>query len=141
VVADAIVHAAVHPVRDLVVGGSAKTLITVEKFAPRLVDALLRRVGYELHDTGECKPVGAPDNLDAPLPGNDTVEGSVGGVTLRHSAYTWWAMHKPVRTILRTLARPVAALPNRLGAAKSLSPVATAAARRASRPTAAARTD
>ena len=35
VVADAIVHAAAHPVRDLVVGGAAKTLITVEKFAPR----------------------------------------------------------------------------------------------------------
>ena len=34
VVADAIVHAAAHPVRDLVVGGAAKTLITVEKFAP-----------------------------------------------------------------------------------------------------------
>jgi NAD(P)-dependent dehydrogenase (short-subunit alcohol dehydrogenase family) len=139
VVADAIVHAAAHPVRDLVVGGSAKTLITVEKFAPRLVDALLRRVGYELHDTGERKPVGAPDNLDAPLTGNDTVEGSVGGVTLRHSAYTWWAMHKPVRTMMRTLARPVAALPNWLGSGKS-SPV-VAAARRASRPTAAARTD
>jgi hypothetical protein len=126
-------------VRDLVVGGSAKTLITVEKFAPRVVDALLRRVGYELHDTGECKPVGAPDNLDAPLTGNDTVEGSVGGVTLRHSAYTWWAMHKPVRTIVRTLARPVAALPNRFGSGKS-APV-VAAARQASRPTAAARTD
>jgi NAD(P)-dependent dehydrogenase (short-subunit alcohol dehydrogenase family) len=139
VVADAIVHAAVHPVRDLVVGGSAKTLITVEKFAPRLVDALLRRVGYELHDTGERKPVGAPDNLDAPLTGNDTVEGSVGGVTLRHSAYTWWAMHKPVRTIMRTVARPVAALPNRLGSGTP-SPI-MAAARRASRPTAAARTD
>ena len=36
------------------------------------------------------------DNLDAPLTGNDTVEGGVGGVTLRHSAYTWWATHKPV---------------------------------------------
>ncbi len=106
-VADAIVHAAAHPVRDLVVGGSAKTLITVEKFAPRLVDALLRRVGYELHDTGERKPADAPDNLDAPLTGNDTVEGSVGGVTVRHSAYTWWAMHKPVRTAVRTLTRPV----------------------------------
>jgi short-subunit dehydrogenase len=45
VVADAIVHAAAHPVRDLVVGGSAKTLIAVEKFAPRVVDALLRRSG------------------------------------------------------------------------------------------------
>jgi hypothetical protein len=49
------------------------------EFAPRLVDALLRRVGYEIHDTGEPKPAGAPDNLDAPLTTNDTVEGRVGG--------------------------------------------------------------
>src|SRR3954464_2388450 len=53
VVADAIVHAAAHPLRGLVVGGAAKTLITVEKVAPRLVDALLRRVGSEIHDPGE----------------------------------------------------------------------------------------
>jgi NAD(P)-dependent dehydrogenase (short-subunit alcohol dehydrogenase family) len=56
VVADAIVLAAAHPVRDLVVGGSAKTLITVEKFAPRVVDALLRWVGYE-------PPVGAENRV------------------------------------------------------------------------------
>jgi NAD(P)-dependent dehydrogenase (short-subunit alcohol dehydrogenase family) len=115
VVADAIVHAAQHPVRDLVVGGSAKTLITVEKFAPRLVDALLRRVGYEIHDTGQPKPANAPDNLDAPLTANDTVEGTVGGVALGHSAYTWLAMHKPVRTTVRTLARPLTALTRRVG--------------------------
>src|SRR3954453_20860631 len=140
VVADAIVHAAAPPVRDLVVGGAAKTLITVEKFAPRVVDALLRRVGYEIHDTGERKPADAPDNLDAPLTVNDTVEGTVGGVTLRHSAYTWLAMHKPVRTAARTLARPLArplaALTSRRPGGPS---PALAATRRASRPTAAGR--
>jgi NAD(P)-dependent dehydrogenase (short-subunit alcohol dehydrogenase family) len=138
VVADAIVHAAAHPVRDLVVGGSAKTLITVEKFAPRVLDALLRRVGYELHDTGQRKPADAPDNLYAPLTGNDTVEGSVGGVTLRHSAYTWLAMHKPIRTAVRRLT--ATARTHGLGSGESSSAV-TAAARRASRPTAAAHTD
>ena len=132
-------HAAQHPVRDLVVGGAAKTLITVEKFAPRLVDALLRRVGYEIHDTGQPKPANAPDNLDAPVTTNDTVEGTVGGVTLRHSAYTWLAMHKPVRTTVRTLARPLTALTSRVGPGGP-SPVLTAA-RRASRPTAAGRSE
>jgi NAD(P)-dependent dehydrogenase (short-subunit alcohol dehydrogenase family) len=133
VVADAIVHAATHPVRDLVVGGSAKTLITVEKAAPRLVDALLRRVGYEIHDTGESKPADAADNLDAPITTNDTVEGTVGGVTLRHSAYTWWAMHRPVRTVAHTLTQPATGLLRRLGSGGT-SPALTMA-RRASRPT------
>jgi NAD(P)-dependent dehydrogenase (short-subunit alcohol dehydrogenase family) len=138
-VAEAIVHAAAHPVRDLVVGGAAKTLITVEKVAPRLVDALLRRVGYEIHDTGERKPADAPDNLDAPVTTNDTVEGTVGGVTLRHSAYTWLAMHKPVRTTVRTLAGPlIRPLIRRRPGARAAAAV-TAAARPASRPTAAGR--
>ena len=136
VVADAIVHAAAHPVRDLVVGGSAKTLITLEKIAPRLVDALLRRVGYEIHDTGQLKPTDAPDNLDAPLTTNDTVEGTVGGVTLRHSAYTWWAMHRPIGSVARALARPVTAPARRLATAGA-SPVLTRI-RQVSRPTAAA---
>jgi hypothetical protein len=105
----------------------------VEKAAPRLVDALLRRVGYEIHDTGEPKPAGAPDNLDAPLTTNDTVEGTVGGVTLRHSAYTWWAMHRPVRSVARTLTRPATALLRRLGSGGT-SPALTVV-RRASRPT------
>jgi hypothetical protein len=139
VVADAIVHAAAHPVRDLVVGGSAKTLITVEKFAPRVVDALLRRVGYELHDTGERKPADAPDNLDAPLTVNDTVEGTVGGITLRHSAYTWLAINKPVRSTLRTLTRPFTRPLTRHRTGPSRTGTATAAARRAFRPTAAGR--
>jgi hypothetical protein len=124
-------------VRDLVVGGAAKTLITVEKVAPRVIDALLRRVGYEIHDTGERKPADAPDNLDAPLTGNDTVEGTVGGVTLRHSAYTWLAMHKPIRTTARTLTRPLTRRRSESRAAAT----ATAAARRVSRPTAAGRSD
>jgi hypothetical protein len=60
VVADAIVHAAAHPVRDLVVGGSAKTLITVEKLAPRLVDAILGCVGYELQIPASASPQALP---------------------------------------------------------------------------------
>jgi hypothetical protein len=104
--------------------------------APRLVDALLRRVGYEIHDTGEPKPAGAPDNLDAPLTTNDTVEGRVGVVTLRHNAYTWWARHRPVGSVARGLARPVTSLAGRLGSAGT-SPV-LARVRQASRPTAAA---
>jgi hypothetical protein len=100
-----------------------------------VVDALLRRVGYEIHDTGERKPADPPDNLDAPLTVNDTVEGTVGGVTLRHSAYTWLAVHKPVRTTVRMLTRPL----DRRRRGSRAGAAATAAARRAIRPTAAGR--
>jgi NAD(P)-dependent dehydrogenase (short-subunit alcohol dehydrogenase family) len=43
IVADAILHAAEHPARDLVVGGAAKALILGQRLSPRLVDALMQR--------------------------------------------------------------------------------------------------
>jgi hypothetical protein len=57
-------------------------------------------------------------------------------VTLRHSAYTWLAMHKPVRSTVRTLTRP---LTRRRSGSSRVGKAATAAARRAFRPTAAGR--
>lgn len=138
VVADAIVHAAHHPVRDLVIGGSAKALITAEALAPRVVDALLRRFGYELHDTGQPKPAGAPDNLDAPLTQNATVDGTIDGVTLRSSAYTRWELHRPIGAAFRAVGRPAAALVRHAVPDPVVSTVANAL-RRAARPTAAGR--
>jgi hypothetical protein len=135
IVADAIVHAARHPARDLVVGGSAKTLITLEKIAPRLVDAIMRTVGYEVHDTGEPKPPDAPDNLDAPLTRNTGVEGTVGGVALRHSPYTWLATHRPLGAVENLLRAGAGLL-----VPGSVRTTVTSAARRWSRPTAAGRT-
>ena len=88
VVVDAVLHAAEHPVRDLVVGGSAKALILGEKFAPRLVDALLVRFGFEAHDTGEPKPADAPDNLFAPLDGHNTARNGFDGSAWSRSLYT-----------------------------------------------------
>jgi NAD(P)-dependent dehydrogenase (short-subunit alcohol dehydrogenase family) len=79
VVVDAIEYAAEHPVRDLVVGGAAQAVITGQKIAPRLLDAILSVVGYRVHYTDDRKPADAPDN----------VEGTVGKYALRSSAYTW----------------------------------------------------
>jgi NAD(P)-dependent dehydrogenase (short-subunit alcohol dehydrogenase family) len=114
VVADAILQAAQHPVRDVVVGGSARALITANALAPQLVDALLSRFGYELHDTGEPKSADAPDNLFGPLPEHDTVEGTVGEIKLRHSAYTWLKLHRPLTGAVKAATRSVAALAGRL---------------------------
>ncbi len=42
-VADAILHAAENPVRDLMVGGSAKLIAAMEKISPRLTDQYMER--------------------------------------------------------------------------------------------------
>ena len=99
VVVDAVLYAAEHPVRDLVVGGSAKALILGEKLAPRLVDALLVRFGFEAHDTGEPKSADAPDNLFAPLDGHDTARGGFDDSAWPHSLYTALQRHPVVRRV------------------------------------------
>jgi NAD(P)-dependent dehydrogenase (short-subunit alcohol dehydrogenase family) len=96
IVADAIVYAAEHPMRDLVIGGAAKALILTQATAPRLLDALLRRVGYRVHYTDEVKSADAPDNLFQPLPEHDAVEGSV-GEHARRSLYTWFELRPPLK--------------------------------------------
>lgn len=114
IVTDAIVHAAVHPRRDIVAGGAARALLTAQAWAPSVVDVLLRRFGYELHDTGEPKSRDAPDNLDGPLTRHDTVEGSIGGVTLTGSVATWWGLRRPVTAAAAALLRPATALAHQL---------------------------
>lgn len=96
VVVDAILHAAEHPVRDLVVGGSARALLAGEALAPRAVDALLRTWGVDVHYTEDPKGEDAPDNLFAPIARHDTVEGTVGEHARRCSASTWLALHPSV---------------------------------------------
>ena len=78
VVADAILYAAEHPARDLVVGGAARAVMTGQQISPRLLDALLERFGFEVHYTDEPKSEDDPDNLFEPVRGLDTVEGSFG---------------------------------------------------------------
>ena len=88
VVVDAVLYAASHPVRDVVVGGSARALITGQKLFPKLMDAALIRFGFEAHDTGEPKGEGAPDNLFAPLDDHNSAEDGFGNQALRRSRYT-----------------------------------------------------
>ena len=92
VVVDAVLYAASHPVRDVVVGGSARALITGQKLFPRLLDAALIRFGFEAHDTGEPKAEGAPDNLFAPLEGHNTAQDGFSDRALPRSRYTTWRL-------------------------------------------------
>src|SRR5919199_582841 len=99
VVVDAILYAAEHPVRDLVVGGSAKALIVGEKLAPRMIDALMVRFGFEAHDTGVPKSADAPDNLFAPLDGHDTARDGFDRSARPRSLYTTLQRHPLVGRI------------------------------------------
>ncbi len=76
VVADAILHAAENPARDIIVGAAAKALITSQQISPQTVDAFMKNFGVEVHYTDEPKSADAPNNLFEHIEGHDRVEGS-----------------------------------------------------------------
>lgn len=108
---DAILFAAAHPVRELVVGGAGKFLISGQRFAPRAMDWLLRRSSaFRIQRTQEPKPPEAPSNLWQPIESVQSVEGPFRRWTFPHSAYTWLATHPAVkRTLLAAAGLGIAA--------------------------------
>src|SRR5215212_6453998 len=97
IVAQAILHAAENPVRDLAVGGAAKAVILSQQLSPRLLDMLLKLRGFEVHYTSEPKPEDAPDNLFEPIEDHNVVEGSFRDRAHPRSLYTWLQTHPAVK--------------------------------------------
>lgn len=93
-VADTILHAAEHPAREIVVGGAGKAMILTQRVSPRLMDAFLERAGFAGQETREPKSEDAPDNLFAPLPGYDRVEGGFGAQAKLEAASPWLQRNK-----------------------------------------------
>ncbi|HJR60778.1 MAG TPA: SDR family oxidoreductase [Vicinamibacterales bacterium] len=110
VVAEVILHAAVHPLREVIAGGSGAKL-SAARFAPRLADLYMERWTFESQATD--KPVnGRPDNLYEPLPADGGERGrNWEGHTRESSLYTRAALHP------RATAAVIGALALGLGAA------------------------
>ncbi|MBE9205623.1 SDR family oxidoreductase [Nostoc sp. LEGE 06077] len=76
IVADAILYAAEHPIRDLLVGDIAKLLDLAQKISPSLVDSLLLLLGFNLQrSSGELKSEDAPNNFYQPVPDESRIDG------------------------------------------------------------------
>jgi NAD(P)-dependent dehydrogenase (short-subunit alcohol dehydrogenase family) len=73
--AAAVLHCCERPVRELPVGWGAQKLMWGQKLSPRAGDLMLMRMGWKSQTTGEDKPLGAPDNLFAPMPGDPGAHG------------------------------------------------------------------
>jgi NAD(P)-dependent dehydrogenase (short-subunit alcohol dehydrogenase family) len=73
--AEAVLHCAEHPVRELPIGWGAQKLLWGQKLSPRLADFMLRRIGWSGQHTDERKPIGAPDNLFDTVPGDPGAHG------------------------------------------------------------------
>ena len=73
--AQAVLHCAENPIRELPVSWGAQKLLWGQKLSPRAGDWMLRRIGWKKQHTAEDKPVDSPDNLFETLPGDPGAHG------------------------------------------------------------------
>ncbi|GGE94230.1 SDR family oxidoreductase [Sphingomonas prati] len=98
VVADCVLYAAEHPVRDLFAGGAARMMARAQATMPGMVDLMLARAGIPASRTDVPRPGGKQGNLYEPCAG-DRMNGDFTPKARRFSAYTWLETHPKVRLL------------------------------------------
>jgi NAD(P)-dependent dehydrogenase (short-subunit alcohol dehydrogenase family) len=93
VAADAVVWAAQHPQRQLLVGWPTVRAIVGNAVAPGLVDRILARVGYDAQQTDEPIDLARPDNLFAPVAGEQGAHGPFDERSRPRSLQLWARTH------------------------------------------------
>lgn len=76
-VAEAILHAAQHPRRDVIVGGAAQVQLLLQRLSPKLMDAFSRATAFRLQRSKEPKAPATGDALFTPPHGDGRVRGVV----------------------------------------------------------------
>jgi short-subunit dehydrogenase len=95
-VAEAILHCAEHPVRDVFVGAGGKAISAAGQYAPRLTDKLMEATMFDMQQTAEPIDERIHRGLDAPS-GELRERGGYHGYVAESSTYTKAALH-PVLT-------------------------------------------
>lgn len=97
VVAEAILYAAEHPLRDIIVGGSGKMMEVVERISPKLLDKFMLRKGQMWKKQKTNQPDDGKDNLFGPIEDKGTTTGSFGKKSKSTSLYTRYLELHPNR--------------------------------------------
>lgn len=92
--AEAIVWAAQHPRREVIVGGSALQAVLFDKFFPGLAGRYLARVGYQSQQTDQPRDPARPHNLWEPVPGDQGAHGAFDDRAKANSFQFWLAKHR-----------------------------------------------
>lgn len=98
VVAECILYAAEHPVRDLYAGGAARMMVMSQMLMPGVVDRVLAKAGIPAEKTDETASGNVTGNLYEPS--NDVrTEGDFSDMAMSVSPYTWLQTHPGVRAM------------------------------------------
>jgi NAD(P)-dependent dehydrogenase (short-subunit alcohol dehydrogenase family) len=81
-VAEAILHAAEYPSRDLIVGDVGRVVDFLQKFAPDLVDTLVGKIAVPGQRTNTAKSANDPNNLFEPIEGYNKTLGDFSDKTI-----------------------------------------------------------
>lgn len=105
VIARAVLFAAQRRPREMWLGLPAWKAILGRFFAPRLTEWYLARNGFEAQQTAAPQPPHAPDDLDAPVPGDRGAHGRFDDRARAHSPAIWLQTHPRIAaSILGALA-------------------------------------
>jgi NAD(P)-dependent dehydrogenase (short-subunit alcohol dehydrogenase family) len=96
VVAGAIVHAALHPRREMWVGGRNSLAMAANRVVPGLLDEYLARVGYAAQMSDRPDPGDRPSNLWKALPGDRGVHGRFDDGAHTVAPQVWLTRHPGV---------------------------------------------
>ena len=97
VVAEAILYAAEHPVREIYVGGAGKMMEWLHRLSPSLTDWLFSWLAYRPQMTDLPKTDRAPHNLYEHAEGYNQVHGSFSEEARAVSVYTGLELHPALR--------------------------------------------
>jgi short-subunit dehydrogenase len=116
-VAEAILWAAQHPTREIVVGGAGKTALLMRRVSPALVDHVMTLGGLAFRMQKSDRPDDGVDNLYAPVPNSGAVEGDYGRETILGNGYARTFEFQPMRQrlVVAGMLLAVAALVRRAG--------------------------
>ncbi len=105
VVAEAILHAAEHPMRDVVVGGWGKLLVVGQRLSATLLDRYMLLDGLLFRQQRTEKLDDGTSNLFQPIPGPGSVTGEFGESSRSVSLYTrFLELHPNRKRMLAALA-------------------------------------
>jgi short-subunit dehydrogenase len=98
-VAEAILHCAEHPERDVTVGGGGKMLAEAGHYAPRLTDKLLEAAMFDMQQSDRPKPQHRRDSLYSPSK-DGKERGGYPGHVAESSIYTKAKLHPVITSSL-----------------------------------------